>query len=216
MPVLRAVVFDLDGTLIDSTTAIVESFFHTFHVLGESAPTRERIMETIGHTLEDSFALFTDHDPDDCARIYRERYSKIACAQTQLLPGAREALSALTDAGLKLGFATSKKLSYAELILDHLGVLDVFASRIGPYEVKAPKPDPDCLFQSAARLGVGLDELVMVGDMYFDVEAARRAGVPCLCVTTGYETREALEALSPALVADSLAEVVEHILTVRL
>ncbi|HRI89027.1 MAG TPA: HAD hydrolase-like protein, partial [Candidatus Hydrogenedentes bacterium] len=96
---IRAVVFDLDGTLIDSTDAIVQSCMHTFDVIGEPRPDRDAIVRNIGYTLEQHFALFTQHDVHDCARIYREHYAGICCAMTTLMPGAREALDALKTMG---------------------------------------------------------------------------------------------------------------------
>lgn len=216
MPTLRAVVFDLDGTFIDSTPAILESFDYAFDKLGLPKPHEDRILASIGHILEDTFAQFTDRDPHECARVYREHYARIACDKTTLLPGALEAVQRLDAAGLRIGFATSKKREYAELILDHLGALHYFASRIGPYDVSAPKPHPDCLVQSARNLAVDLGELLLVGDTRFDVEAAKAAGVPCLCVTTGYESRASLEALRPDLIVDTLDEVTDHILARRL
>lgn len=216
MPPLRAVIFDLDGTFIDSTPAILESFDYAFAKLGLPKPPEESILASIGHILEDTFAQFTNIDPHECARVYREHYARIACDKTTLLPGARESVQRLDAAGLRIGFATSKKREFAELILDHLGVLPYFASRIGPYDVAAPKPHPDCLVQSARNLGVDLGELLLVGDTRFDIEAAKAAGVPCLCVTTGYESRASLESRQPDVVVDTLDEIVDHILAARL
>jgi 2-phosphoglycolate phosphatase len=209
---IRAVVFDLDGTFIDSTPAIVESYEHTCDVLGFARPPRDALVASIGHLLEDQFRKFTDHDPDECVRVYREHYAKIAVAQTSLLPGAREAVTVFQEAGLKLGVATSKKLQFAEMILESQGLCACFESRIGPDEVTNPKPAPDCLYASAEALGVALDDLVYVGDTVIDVRASKAAGVRCLTVTTGYDARETLEALEPEIVVDSLDEVVQHVL----
>ena len=209
---LQAVVFDLDGTLIDSTDAIVLSFMHTFDVIGETRPEREAVVRSIGYTLEDQFAMFTKRDPRDCTRIYRERYGQVCREMTTLLPGGAETLAALACAGLRLGFATSKRRAFAEMILEHLGVLDRFEVRVGPDDVAKPKPAPDAMLKVLELFGVAPDELLLIGDTHFDVECARNAGVACVCVTTGYETREELEALEPEAVYDSLAEVATHIL----
>lgn len=208
---IRAVTYDLDGTLIDSTEAIVESFMHTFDVIGEPRPPREVIVRGIGHIIEDQFAQMTDRDPHECVRIYRAHYGKICCGKTFLLPGAAEGLAELQAMGLKLAFATSKRLSYAELILDHLGVLGYFESRIGPDEVAHPKPHPEAVLKSLEGLGVDADEMFFVGDTYFDVYAARDAGVRCLCVSTGYNTHEELESFAPEAVFRSLFDVTGYI-----
>ena len=212
---IRAVSFDLDGTLIDSTEAIVASFFHTFEVVGEPPPPRQAIVDSIGYVLEDQFAVLTKQDPAQCVRIYREHYGKVASEMTFLLPGARAALERLSEAGLALGYATSKCKRFAAPLLEHLGVAGFFQSGLGPEEVTHPKPHPEAVLRSAEGLGVSPEELFFVGDTHFDVLAAREAQVRCLCVTTGYATRQALEALGPEAVFDDLASVVEHVLSNR-
>lgn len=203
---IRAAVFDLDGTFIDSTDAIVASFFHTFDTLGEPRPPRQALMAGIGHVLEDQFSLYTDTDPFHCTKIYRAYYGTICNEMTSLLPGAREAAERLRAAGLRLGFATSKQRHFAEQILGHLGVLEHFESRVGPGDVSHPKPHPECVHRALDDLGVQPHECMFIGDTDFDVKAAAAAGVPCIAVTTGYNTREQLEALAPLAVLDSLHE----------
>lgn len=211
-PALRAVCFDLDGTLVDSTEAIVASFMHTFDVLGEPRPARQAIVGSIGHLLEDQFGLLTHHDPHDCTVIYREHYGRTCNANTTLIPGALETLERLSGAGLPLGFATSKRRSYAEQILEHLGILRYFAARIGPDDVTHAKPHPEALLTAAAHLGVEPAHMAYVGDTHFDMRAARRAGCPCLGVTLGYGTREELASHAPAAIFDDLGAVADWIL----
>lgn len=209
---ITAVCFDLDGTLVDSTEAIVESFYHTFDVLKEPRPPREAIVGSIGHVLEHQFSLLTHHDPRECTRIYRTYYGQICRAQTTLMPGGAECLEALADAGLELAFATSKRRKYSEMILEHLGVLDYFMVRIGPDDVSKPKPDAEAVLKACELLSVTPSQMLFIGDTHFDVLAARNAGVRCLCVTTGYATRAELEALEPERVFDSLYELTAYIL----
>jgi len=209
---IRAVAYDLDGTFIDSTEAIVASFFHTFDTIGEPRPARETLVSGIGHIIEDQFALYTNTDPHHCTRIYRAYYGTICNDMTTLLPGARESLEQLGAAGLQIAFATSKHLRYAEQILDHLGVLGHFESRIGPGEVSRPKPDPECILRTLHNLRVEAGELIYIGDTDFDVKAAAAAGVECIAVTTGYNTRAQLEALAPLAVVDTLEEATDLIL----
>ena len=209
---IKAVVYDLDGTLIDSTDAIVHCFFHTFDVLGLPHPQREAVVKSIGYTLEQQFSLLTDADPCECTRIYRERYGQICCDMTVLLPGAEESLRLFAKAGLRIGFASSKRRQFAEMILRHLSVLDYFAVRIGPDDVIHPKPHPEAVAKSAEMLGVSPRELFFIGDTHFDVLAARAAGVRCLCVTTGYATREELIELQPEAVFDSLLDLTRYAL----
>lgn len=209
---IKAVTFDLDGTLFDSTEAILDSFEHTFGVIGEPTPPTEEIIPTIGHTLHDQFRMFTDYDADECVRIYREYYPTIACDKTFLLPGAKESLRKFREAGLKMGFATSKHMPYSILILDHLGVLDYFTARVGPGEVVNQKPHPEAVLKSLDILHVQADEMFFVGDTSFDVLAAKAAGVRCLAVATGYATKDELVDLQPEAVFESMIPMTEYVL----
>lgn len=210
---IKAIGFDLDGTLIDSTDAIVGSFNHTFRALGVEPPPRQAILDTIGVPLEVQLAGFGVSDPAEASRVYREHYVREAPARTTLLPGARAGLERLRTAGMPIGLATSKRRSSAEVLLDHLGVLHHFRVLIGPEDVTRAKPDPESLHRLMDALEVEPGELLFVGDTHFDVEAAHNANVACWCVTTGYESRAELEALGPGAIFDSMAELVDCALT---
>lgn len=209
---LCAVAFDLDGTLIDSTDAIVASSLHVADTLGVERPSRQMIVDAIGHPLEVGLKLFFPGHEADLVSIYRTHYRATSRDATFLLPHVKETLAALHEAGLKIGFATSKKREMSEMLLEHLGVLHYFEARIGPDEVCEPKPHPDALYQSMKHLGVTAEEFIFVGDMDFDVKAAQAAGVACLAVATGYLSRAELEALGPDAVFDHLGEVRDYLL----
>jgi HAD superfamily hydrolase (TIGR01509 family) len=201
---IRAVLFDLDGTLIDSTDAIVDSYFHTFDTVGVARPERQFIIDTIGHPLRKQFGMMTDHDVEECIRVYRAHYTAHACEKTSLLPGAAECLAAFQNRKLRQGFATSKKREAAEMLLAHLNVLEYMEVRVGPGDVSQPKPHPESLEKAMAELGVGPEETVFIGDMHFDILAGQAAGVTTYAVATGYASRSSLEALQPDGVFDTL------------
>jgi len=209
---LKAAVFDLDGTIMDSTEAIVESCLYTFARVGAPRPERQHIIDLIGYPLGVQLSMILGRDASDLVPLYREHYGEHAPANTTLLPHAAETLEALRRAGLRIGFATSKKREVSEMLLAHLGVLGYFESRVGPDEVTRHKPDPEALHVSMANLGVGAEEMVFIGDMGFDVNAAHAAGVRCVAVSTGYCTRDELEALAPEMVFDTLEPVPEYLL----
>jgi HAD superfamily hydrolase (TIGR01509 family) len=212
---MKAVGFDLDGTLIDSTGAIVASFLHTFRALGRPLPPRDAIVSTISVPLEDQFRLPDDLDVTQAAAIYREHYVREAPAATVPLPGVREALADLSAAGVRIGMATSKKRSSTEVLPEHLDLMRHFDCCIGPEDVVRAKADPEPIHALLRCLGAGPGDLVYVGDSRLDIAAAHAAGVRCWAVSTGYDTREELAGAGPEKIFDSMADVAKSVLTAR-
>lgn len=204
---LRAVLFDLDGTLIDSTEAIVESFFHTFDHFGHPRPDRGRIVDTISLVLEHQFAELCPLDAEECARVFRDHYAIVGTQKTVLHSGAAEILEWCTDRKLGIGFVTSKRRAAAEVILRHLGLLDHFDARVGPEDVSNPKPHPEPIITGLRQLDVGPEDAVYVGDTQIDIRAARSAGVMQTAVTTGYAPAKVLHAEKPHFVGNSLDDI---------
>ncbi len=212
---IRAVSFDLDGTLIDATEAIVESYNHVFDTIGEPRPSLERILTGIGRPLREELRLLTAYDTEECARIYRDHFFAIAREWTRILPGAYDVLEKLRGAGLRLGVATSRITASAERLLGYFGLADYFECCIGPDAVRYAKPHPEAVEACLRALGVSADEMFFVGDTHFDAEAASGAEVRCLGVTTGHVTRETLEALGMEAVFENLSQVGAYILEHR-
>ncbi len=212
---MKAVGFDLDGTLIDSTDAIVASFLHTFRTLGRPLPTRERIVSTISVPLEAQFRLLDDLDVAEAARIYREHYVRESPAATIVLPGVRDALETLQGAGIAIGMATSKKRTSAEVLLDHFDLSRYFACCIGPEDVSRHKPHPEPIETLMAQLDVEPADFVYVGDTRLDVESAQAAGARCWAVATGYDTRAQLQEAGADEIFDNIADVAKGVLKAR-
>jgi 2-phosphoglycolate phosphatase len=209
---IKAVLFDLDGTLIDSAEAIVQSFMHTFETLGLPLPDRDEIVRTIGAPLKVQFGNISDHDIEELLEVYREHYFATSPEKTFLLPGVEECLSGLTELGIKLGIATSKGQHGSNLLLNHLGVRHFFGVIIGGDDVDRHKPDPQPLILGMESLQVFSEELFYVGDTPYDTEASRRAGIRCLGVSTGYATHAELIDENPEDVFSTMEGVYRHII----
>jgi phosphoglycolate phosphatase len=208
---LTAIIFDLDGTLVDSSPAIVECMNYALAAKGFPPADPYAVKREIGTPLEDMFSSLTDDDPSELVLRYRERYNEVFLQKTQLLPGAKKALQTLKDRGYRLAVATAKPRYFTEPILEHLGVGPLFEAVAGAEEVACLKPCPDILHLVLSRLGSREDETLYVGDHPVDVAAGHAARIEVISVTTGFHSREELEKLHPAAVVEDLRELVSFL-----
>jgi phosphoglycolate phosphatase len=206
MKEVTAIIFDLDGTLVDSSEAIVECINHALSQKQRPPAPAHVIRKSIGTPLEDMFAPFTDSDPAELVRPYREHYKRVFLEKTHLLPGVKEVLDAIKKRGHRLALATTKPRYFAEPILEHLGVGHLFDAVAGGEEVSLLKPAPDLLFLAMERLRAKSDETLYVGDHPVDIAAANSASLKIICVTTGFWSRTELEAQNPTTIVDNLQE----------
>ncbi len=204
---LAAVIYDLDGTLIDSLDDMATSVNVTLAALGLAPRTREEIRGFIGEgverLLERSLGESQQALVSEAVVRYRAHYSVHLLDRTRAYPGIA-ALIAI--APVKRAVLTNKPGVLSRSILEGLGLARAFAQVIGGDE--APKkPRPDGLLALCARLGVRPEEALMVGDSTVDVATAAAAGVPCCAVTWGLGDEAALRAAKPAYVCHSTGEV---------
>ena len=189
------ILFDLDGTLIDSTEAILESFAVAFSAFDEAIPDDEAIKAEIGHPLDMMFSklgvqetLVWDH-----VAAYKAHYRKISCAKTELLPQAKEAVE-LARSVATLGVVTTKTAKYSVELLEHMGLMSYFSVLIGREDVEHPKPDPEPIYKALAELPSDTGQVWMLGDTCMDMQAAKSANVDAIGLTCGYGTQESLSA----------------------
>ena len=211
MSALRGVIFDLDGTLVDTPRAIVDTCRAA--TLRPDAP-EALIRAAIGLPLEVALARVLGRDTGAAeVQAAVERYRAIWRAEVGPLlgglvyPGVREGLVELRARGLRLGVATGKNQAGADRSIDEAGLrasLDVVA---GHDRVDRPKPHRDLALFVLRALGLEAGEAVVVGDSALDLEMARGAGLRSIAVTYGAQSEEELRAAGPTWVARSFAEV---------
>lgn len=214
MPALKAVLFDNDGTLVDTHDMLLESFRHaTRQVLGKDIP-EKTLMAKVGQPLVVQMWDFTDDEEehDELVRVYRAFNQRIHDERIALFPGTREALDRLRDAGLVLGVVTSKMAPLAQRGLEVLGVADCFECLIGADDCERHKPDPDPVVLGARRLGVDPQNCFYVGDSPFDMQAGRAAGMRTAAVLWGMFDEETLRAESPDAVCTRFDELADLLL----
>lgn len=209
----RAVIFDLDGTLVDSYGPITLALNAARAAFGLQAVPEERVRRDVGHGLEQ---LLEDHlgaaRVADGVRVFRATYEQVFAAGTTPLPGVPEIPRALALRGLRLAVASNKPARFGRRIVDQIGLAQEIPVVLGPDSGVPPKPAPPMLQLALRELGVAADEAVYVGDMPLDVETARQAGVRHLLVPTGSATLDELRATPGAHVVRDLAEVADRIL----
>ncbi|MER7368106.1 HAD family hydrolase [Nonomuraea wenchangensis] len=208
-------VFDLDGTLVDTPRAIVETFTAAFGALGVAAPPPAVIRATIGLPLERAFGDLLAAAPDgelvaQGVVHYQRLFKQIILprANELIFPGVAEGLAELRARGGTLAVATSKFHASADALLRAAGLRDQFALVVGADQVSRPKPDPESGLLVLRTLGVAARHAVMVGDTAHDIHMAKAAGMRSIAVTYGVHGADELALAGPTWVADTFAEVV--------
>lgn len=193
LQLIRGVIFDFDGTLIDSYEAIGESLNHVRSSFSLPPYAAEEIRPMVGHGLEQLIVRAVGADRvEDGVRLFREFYATVCERKTTILPQVKETLDTLDRRGYLMAIASNKPSYFARDILKALEFDHLFVEVLGPNDVQRPKPDPEMLEIIIMRIGLSPEEVVYVGDMPLDVEAGRRAGVAVYAVPTGSASRDDL------------------------
>lgn len=204
---LKAVLFDLDGTLIHSVDHIVDCWQHTVRTCLGRELTREEILPTLGRTLYDAFEEMAPGRSEELYQVYRAHQKVTHDTAVKLVDGTKETLEALKAAGLLLGVVTAKRFDTAMRGLDLFGLAPYFDTIVTLEDSKTHKPSPEPLLVAAQRLGIAPEEAIYVGDARVDMEAGSAAGMRTAWVTWGAGTLLNLEAVKPDFVFDGMAEV---------
>lgn len=210
---MKTVIFDLDGTLADTSGDLIAAANACFEGLGLGAlldPTRDqgtalrggRAMLTLG------FSRVEGYGEAEIARQYPillDAYAQDIDTHTRLYSGAMEAVEALKSKGYGVGIATNKPEGLAETLLMRLGVRDAFASLVGADTLPVKKPDPEHLFEAARRAGGAPALTCLVGDSDTDRKTARNGKVPSILVTFG-PSGDDMAALEPEALLHDFAD----------
>lgn len=208
----RTVLFDLDGTLIDSAAIILASMRHaTRTVLGREIPD-EQLLAGVGSGLRYEMQAFDPDRVDELVHAYREHNEPLH-AGLQPCAGITEVLETLGAEGRRLGIVTSKRRVTVRLALDTLPELEpYFDLVVGAEDTERHKPHPEPLLHALALADVRGDDAAYVGDSPFDIQSAKGAGVAAIAVTWGgFHSRERLEREDPAAVVDTPEELLGHV-----
>ena len=209
----QLVVFDYDGTLVDSQHMIVRAMHKAFTTEGLEGPPLEAVRRVVGLNLDLAIAKLLP-DPHDhatgvrVAESYRQAFLALRTApdyHEPLFPGAREVLGELDHAGVRLGIATGKARRGLLASLEQNGLAPHFVT-LQTADIAAGKPHPEMLERAMAEAGAGPGETAMIGDTSFDMFMAGSAGVTGIGVAWGYHDPEELRQSGAAAILKSFAE----------
>jgi 2-phosphoglycolate phosphatase len=194
----RAVLFDLDGTLVDSYTALADAINHARAQHGLDPLAEGTIRGLVGDGVQKLLErAFDSSVPSTAQEEFEQRYDAICCEQSHVLADVESTLQSLHAAGVKMAVCTNKPTGFSAKILAHLGIVHHFASVVGPDLAGARKPDPRHLLHALMTTGCAATEALFVGDMPIDVRTARNAGLDIAVIASGSSTADELRASRP-------------------
>lgn len=204
----KAILFDLDGTLLDSVPTIIVVTRETLESMGVQADDT-LIRHAIGLPLKVQARMFAKGREQQFIDDYRTTYFQHLNEDAHLFPGTLEMLKRLREQGCLTAIVTSKNRRGTSKAIELTGMDGLFDCVITAEDVEHYKPDPEPLLKAIEQLGVTPEESLYVGDSAFDVDMAQRAGVMMTAVSWGARTREELDLICPDGVVDNWREFLE-------
>jgi len=206
----RAVLFDLDGTLVDSYAALADAVNFARRQHGLVDLTTENIREFVGDGLELLMERAFDGDvPETATDAFKMRYDEVCCEQSRVLKDVETTLNALSRLNVSMAVCTNKPTAFSRKILEFLNLASFFTAIVGPDVAGARKPQAEHVLRTLEATRCTPREALFVGDMPIDVEAAHNSGIDAAVVATGSSSSSALKAARPDHYLDRLADLVE-------
>ena len=207
---IKGVLFDLDGTLLDTLEDLYQSVNAALTACGFPERTRMEVRSFVGNGVRN---LMVRSVPDgeenskfeECFQKFREHYAAHLNDHTAPYVGIMELLAELKEKGIPTAVVSNKSdAAVKELCRETFG--DLVPLAIGESERVKKKPAPDTVIEAAAEIGVPLKDCVYVGDSEVDLATAENAGIPCISVSWGFRDKELLESLGAKTLLDTVAE----------
>lgn len=211
LKMVNVILFDLDGTLVDTIELITESFrYATKTVLGRDIPD-DLLIKEIGIPLQAQMENFSKEKADELSRVYQDYYRDRHDSMMKEYPGVRETLDELIRRGYRLAVVTSRRRFSSERSIELYGFGHYFDLLVAMDDVPEHKPLPRPILEALGGLGAYPEEAIYVGDSPHDMAAGHAAGVVTAAALWGPFSKERLLAERPDLVLSGLPELLEHV-----
>lgn len=195
---IKLIIFDLDGTLINAYPAVEETLNYTLQTFDLPCVDAETIKRTVGWGDRQLVQTFVGEERIDKAiEIYREHHADALLRGSSLLPGALRLLKFLKKQGYRLAVASNRPKKYSLIVMEHLKIFSFFECVLCGDELDRPKPYPDILLAILEKMHFEAAQAVFVGDMVIDIQTGRAAKIKTIAVTTGSCPLEELENANP-------------------
>ncbi|WP_077328035.1 pyrophosphatase PpaX [Virgibacillus siamensis] len=205
---IRTILFDLDGTLIDTNELIIESFMHTFNQFGKDL-TRDDAAEFIGPPLRDSFLQVDQNRADEMVAAYRKHNLKHHDDYVIAFPYVAETLEKLREKPIQIGIVTTKMRRTVDMGLKVTGLDHFFETIIALDDVNHAKPHPEPVLKAMQAMEASAESTLMVGDNHHDIEAGKNAGVRTAGVAWSLKGREKLLSYEPTYMLDDMRDLLK-------
>lgn len=193
LPRPEAVLWDMDGTLIDQTAAIVRCFGDVVSAMGQPTPDPQTILRSLGGPMTSTMALFIDEAQIDVAcQRFRKRFPEIMFDGLIILPGGAELIESLYKARIPQAIFTNKHGETARRVSKYAGFAKHIPICIGNTDTEWHKPQPELTQYVLQQINCSATGACMIGDSPTDIQTAHNAGLPCYCVATGAHSVEEL------------------------
>ncbi|HJC90846.1 MAG TPA: HAD-IA family hydrolase [Candidatus Mediterraneibacter excrementigallinarum] len=201
------ILFDMDGTLIDSQNGIMESIIHTLKILEINEADMDKLRSFIGPPLKKAFVdayNMSENDADNAVEIFREYYKEKGIYNVELYTGIESMLNTLKESGYHLFIATSKPTDFTEKIVSYLNIDQYFRGIAGSNldNTRSKKSEVIQYLLDTYQMD-NKDEILMIGDKSQDIRGACQCGISAVAVSYGYGTENELLQSKPLYIADS-------------
>jgi len=207
--VIKNLIFDLDGTLIDSSRGVVEAVNYSLREMGQPEQKPETIQAFIGYPLEKMYPHFTDAPLEELCELFQRKAAETVVSSAVTLPGVKQTLLELNRRQYRMAIATTKIKAHIEGILEKFGWPGLFQAVTGSDEVEKAKPDPSIFRLTLKRLKADPSETMVIGDTINDILAARAVPMKVTAVASPFGGKEKVIAAEPDFFIESITQLLD-------